>query len=152
MEPPRCTFPRRKSTSVRVLVARNADVNQAKTTSGVTPVYVAAQNGHVEVVQLLLGSNADVNQAKTNTGSTPVFIAAQNGHVDVVTALVASNADVNQATTDAGATPVYVAAQHGHATRPNRHRSFAQAARRSVKQDANRCRPAFPNAEGKNAA
>eukprot|EP00729_Bicosta_minor_P014620 gene14620-biopygen24145 len=78
------------------------------------PIYLAAQEGHVDVVKLLLEHHVNPNQATTNDGCTPVYVAAQNGHVDVVTALVAGNADVNQASTDDGTTPVYMAAQEGH--------------------------------------
>eukprot|EP00729_Bicosta_minor_P003885 gene3885-biopygen17820 len=78
------------------------------------PIYLAAQEGHADVVELLLQNNADGNQATTDDGTTPVFIAAEEGHVDVVQALVAGNADVNKAMPDDGATPVYIAAQKGH--------------------------------------
>eukprot|EP00729_Bicosta_minor_P025232 gene25232-biopygen13573 len=99
---------------VMLLVAYNADVNQARTDTGATPVYTAAEEGHVDVVTALVASNADVNQARTDDGATPVFMAAQNGHVDVVKALVVGNADVNQAITTDGRTPVFMAAQQGH--------------------------------------
>ncbi len=38
-------------------------------TDGRTPLYVASQNGHIEVVRVLFGSGAAVNQAKV-TGVT----------------------------------------------------------------------------------
>eukprot|EP00729_Bicosta_minor_P023935 gene23935-biopygen29499 len=78
------------------------------------PVWLAAQHGHVDVVQVLVASNADVNQGETTDGATPMYVAAQEGHVDVVTVLVAGNADVNQAETTKGATPLFIAAQKGH--------------------------------------
>eukprot|EP00729_Bicosta_minor_P003884 gene3884-biopygen17819 len=78
------------------------------------PIFLAAQEGHADVVQALLASNADVNQAEATIGATPVFIAAEDGHVEVVKLLLANNADVNQAKTDTGATPVFIAAQNGH--------------------------------------
>eukprot|EP00729_Bicosta_minor_P014622 gene14622-biopygen24147 len=99
---------------VKLLLASNADVNQAETDTGCSPVWQAAQEGHVDVVQALVAGNADVNQATTDDGYTPVYMAAWYGHVDVVTALVAGNADVNQAKTVTGSTPVYVAAEKGH--------------------------------------
>ena len=73
---------------VRALVDSGADVNAAKTDDGVTPVYVAAQEGHLEVVRALVDAGADVNSARTTDGATPVFVAAQNGHLEVVRALV----------------------------------------------------------------
>ena len=51
------------------------------------PVYLAARDGHVDVVKALLASNADGNQANTDIGATPVYVAAQNGHVAIVALL-----------------------------------------------------------------
>ena len=39
---------------VRALVEVEAAVNQGRTTDGVTPLYVAACNGHMEVVQAVM--------------------------------------------------------------------------------------------------
>jgi ankyrin repeat protein len=36
------------------LVDAGADVNSARTTDGATPVFIAAQNGHLEVVRALV--------------------------------------------------------------------------------------------------
>jgi predicted LPLAT superfamily acyltransferase len=77
-------------------------------------LFMAVQNGHVEVVRLLLSGGADVNQARTDTGTTLLFMAAQEGHVEVVRLLLSGGADVNQARTDTGATPLFMAAQNGH--------------------------------------
>ena len=82
---------------------------------GATPLFIASQNGHAEVVSLLLGKEGvDVNQA-TNDGATPLYIASQEGHAEVVSLLLGKEGvDVNQATND-GATPLFIASQNGHA-------------------------------------
>jgi predicted LPLAT superfamily acyltransferase len=103
-----------KCTCVRAMVSSGADVNAARTDNGCTPMFVAAEKGHLEVVRVLVSSGADVNAAKTTDGATPVFMAAQNGHLEVVRVLVSSGADVNVARTTDGATPVFMAAQNGH--------------------------------------
>ena len=48
---------------------------------GATPLHIASENGHVEVVRALLDRDkgANVNQAKTN-GATSLFVASENGH------------------------------------------------------------------------
>ncbi len=77
-----------------------------------TPLYIAAQQGHLDVVLALLEKGAEVNQARKG-GATPLFIAAQKGRIDVVLALLEKGAEVNQAR-ESGATPLFIAAQKGH--------------------------------------
>ena len=78
---------------MKLLLANKADVN-ASNHNGATPLYVAAQNGHTEVVKLLLANKADVNARHTD-GRTPLWMAAQEGHTEVVKLLLANKADVN---------------------------------------------------------
>jgi hypothetical protein len=55
-----------------------AAVNSTQTlkarTNGTSPLFVAAQEGYVEVVQLLLEKGADVNQARAEDGITPLYV------------------------------------------------------------------------------
>ena len=46
--------------------------------SGFTPVHIAAQHGHVEVVRVLHELGANVETPNEN-GSTPVYVAAEEG-------------------------------------------------------------------------
>ena len=90
-----------------------ANVN-ASTHTGTTALYIAGQNGHVDVVKTLLANNADVKASMHTDGSTALYIAAQKGHVDVVRTLLANNADINASMHTDGATVLYIAAQNGH--------------------------------------
>lgn len=54
-----------------------------------TPLYKAAENGHLPVVLELLKHNADPNEAPPNF---PLRIAVMNGHVEIVKALLEYNA------------------------------------------------------------
>jgi len=103
-----------KCPCVRALVNSGADVNAARTDNGCTPMFVAAEKGHLEVVRVLVEAGADVNAAKTTDAATPVFIAAEKGHLEVVRVLVEAGADVNSVRTTDGVTPVFMAAQNGH--------------------------------------
>ena len=84
---------------------------------GFTPLWVAAQNGHVKAVEILadalIKKSASVD-APNNKGFTPLWIAAQNGHLEVVEALIGKDAKVDEPDKD-GFTPLFVAAQNGRA-------------------------------------
>ena len=67
---------------MRALMELGAEVNKAKD-NGVTPLCVAAQQGHEAVVRALIEAGADVNKA-TDDGVTPLSIAAQNGYTAIV--------------------------------------------------------------------
>src|SRR5690348_373244 len=74
-------------------------VNAAR--QGATPLYMAAEYGHVEVVKLLLAVNTIQVNAARQDGATPLFIAADKGHVEVVKLLQAVNGiQVNAAMQD----------------------------------------------------
>ena len=64
-----------------MLIGAKADVDKAITDGGCTPVYIAAQNGKAECLQLLINAKADVDKAKHN-GCTPVYIAVQIGQTE----------------------------------------------------------------------
>ena len=76
-----------------MLAELGADVN-IPDKDCVTPVFIAAQNGHVDVISVLAELGADVNIPKNN-GYTPLHFAALHGHTDTVRALIELRADVN---------------------------------------------------------
>ena len=67
-----------------MLVEYGASKDQVRTIDGATPLYIAAQNGHLEVVQFLVESGANIDQGRTHDGATPLLIAAQNEHLEIV--------------------------------------------------------------------
>ena len=61
-----------------LLAKQGVNVNQAAN-DGATPLFIASQEGHAEVVSMLLAKQGvDVNQAM-NDGCTPLCIASENG-------------------------------------------------------------------------
>ncbi|KXZ44156.1 hypothetical protein GPECTOR_72g603 [Gonium pectorale] len=60
------------------------------------PLYVAAQNGHLEAIVALLQAGANKDAARED-GWTPLHIAAQNGHVAVLAALLQAGANKDAA-------------------------------------------------------
>jgi ankyrin repeat protein len=76
-----------------------------------TPLHLAAEKGHKDIVELLLAKGADVN-ARNFTGKTPLQVAAVNGWKKVVELLLAHKADVNLPDNH-GVTPLLWAEQSG---------------------------------------
>ena len=96
---------------------------ETKTKDGchfVTPLIIAARNGHLNSVKILLGYRADIEARGTlkigdevAEGCTPLWAAAVTGHLDVVRLLIERNADVD-GRTPTGSTPLRAAAHEGH--------------------------------------
>ena len=59
------------------------DVNKTDT-AGFTPLFVAAQNGHMNIIRFLLENQADVNARAHRTGNDALAIAEMRGHTQVV--------------------------------------------------------------------
>lgn len=97
---------------VRQLLLAKADTNLVDQ-QGATALYLAAEQGHLEVAKLLLvEGSADANLA-TNTGVTALIIAAYEGHRDIVRCLLRSTADPT-AVDNSGYSAVHAAVKHGH--------------------------------------
>ena len=57
----------------------NVENKNPSNDNGATPLYIAAQNGHVEVCTMIIDNVKDKNPA-CNDGLTPLHIAAKKGH------------------------------------------------------------------------
>lgn len=66
-----------------------------------TSIYLAAKNGHLDVVRMLSDARSSIN-AQDGNGTTPLAFAAWNGHLDIVQFLLSRGADPNIATEHEG--------------------------------------------------
>ena len=75
-----------------MILHHQADI-QATTSSGETPLHVAAENGHTAVVEALLKNGADI-QSTTDGSETALPTAAKTGHYEAVETLLKHGAKV----------------------------------------------------------
>lgn len=82
------------------------------TVGGVSPLYLAASQGHTPAVQKLLMHHAAVDIALED-GTTPLMVAAELGYSEIVKLLLIAKANVNK-TEKHGISALMLAAQNGH--------------------------------------
>ena len=76
-----------------------------------TPLHLAAQYGHIDMVDLLLSKGASI-EAKCPYGKTPLHYAAQGDHTETIKLLLKRGASI-EAKLGSGRTPLHWAAYHG---------------------------------------
>lgn len=90
---------------------KNFDLDQANE-SGQTSFYVAAKEGHIEILEFLEDQGANLNQPDL-LGWTPIIAAIQEGHTEIVKFL-AKHKDVDLDHADkTGCTAIHAAANNG---------------------------------------
>ncbi|MCB9420167.1 MAG: ankyrin repeat domain-containing protein [Ardenticatenaceae bacterium] len=101
------------------LIDQGADVNHKRPDEhtpdkarGQTPLWWAANHGHMASAQKLLAKGADVNTPDYH-GSTPLTMAASSGHLEMVRFLVEAGADVHAQIYD-GRKAFNLAVTNGH--------------------------------------
>ncbi len=76
---------------------------------GMSPLHLAARQGHLDVANALLDAGADVNQRAAGDQTTPLLIATINGQFDLAKQLLDRGANPNLAQATNGVTPLYAA-------------------------------------------
>jgi ankyrin repeat protein len=94
-----------------LVIELSQDVRSRNIIDDTTPLHLASQNGHKQVVCFLLEHGADVS-ARGYFGATPLSLALHSGHVGVAHILVERGADVSAR--DRSDTPLHLALSQGH--------------------------------------
>ncbi|XP_067101085.1 ankyrin repeat and SOCS box protein 3 isoform X2 [Osmerus mordax] len=99
---------------VRLLIAVPGCELEARDDNNITPLFLSAQYGRRECLQILIDAGADVNTQAADL-ATPLMIASQQGYEDCVNTLLAHGADANILCNDSWPQiPIHAAAEFGH--------------------------------------
>ena len=91
----------------------NVVLNSRNKVTDSTPLHIATEGGHFDVVKKLLdagASAADENKA----GLTPIHIAAKFGHTELIDKFHKSNVNLRQLSRKTGLTALHIAAYYGN--------------------------------------
>lgn len=81
--------------------------------NGASPLYMACQEEHEEIVKLLLAYKADTYLCNKNSKYSPLYIACEIGNKKIVELLLNNGANANLCIED-GLCPLHIACQKGH--------------------------------------
>ena len=96
---------------VKLLTKSGIDVNHARD-DGKTPLHVASEYGHTDIVKFLLENGAEKSMSMTErSGCTPLTLAAMTGQTPVMSELIKHGANIN---VRSGFPPLHAAALLGH--------------------------------------
>lgn len=97
----------------KFLIQNNANVNHAAMfINGKTPLIVAAEQGHENIVALLINAKADHHKT-THLGMSALMFTSQNGHLRTVNILASHNDQINQSDFK-NRTALFFAVNKGH--------------------------------------
>jgi ankyrin repeat protein len=99
---------------VKALLGTDKSALKKKTRDGCTPLFMAAMQGHADVVKTLTAGGADVDEEGAR-GMSPLCVASLCGRADAVKALLENKANLRlPADGHKGHQPIHLAAMHGH--------------------------------------
>lgn len=72
---------------VDLLIERGANINERTKNEGMTPLMMAVNRGHVNIVRALVEIGVDMETQTVGTGDTALHIACEKGESEIVTIL-----------------------------------------------------------------
>ncbi|TRZ11283.1 hypothetical protein HGM15179_015801 [Zosterops borbonicus] len=97
---------------LRVLLEAGAGIDNVPTESGTTPLFLAVENRHTEVVKFLLQHGTSVEGSHSWSGWNSLHQASFQGSTEIMQMLLEKGAS-KDCQDDFGITPLFVAAQYG---------------------------------------
>lgn len=94
---------------VKVLIDAGTDLNKCYYDD--TPLFIAVEDGHREIVEMLISAGVNVNARSGHFPTQPLVEAAEKGYSDIVELLIHAGATLNTKYTR---TPLGMAAWKGH--------------------------------------
>lgn len=103
----------KEEASALLLLQKGANPNKAEKEKGVTPFFLAAELGALDIVKKALNHHANVNKAD-HKGFTPLYMAVQNNHEEVVNLLLKKGASPNLKSYENNLFPLIAATLNGN--------------------------------------
>ena len=100
--------------AVRTMLDAEPKLLESRNADNLTPLHLAAINGHIAISRLLLEKGVEVD-AGDKENSTALHNAAARGHEEIVSLLVNQGAGINRKD-DNGMTPLHFACSYGRET------------------------------------
>ena len=87
---------------------------EVKDPSGLTPLHLACQHTHLDIVQYLINDQKCNAETTTSKGHTPLHIACKSGHLHIVRCLITDHKCNPHCTDKNGYTPLHAASESGN--------------------------------------
>ncbi|WP_253299952.1 ankyrin repeat domain-containing protein [Wolbachia endosymbiont of Chironomus riparius] len=97
---------------LELLIAKKANIN-IQDANGYTPLYLAIENGYIDIATFLINVGAKVNIECGHSKSTALHLAAKKGHQSIITHLLEKRSNPN-ALNRYGQIPLHFAAKYNN--------------------------------------
>ena len=84
--------------AINILMKKGAKPNGTSSSNGLTPLHIAVQFGHMQIVERLLNANNLEIDAMDQQGMTALHIAISRGYEDICRYLIDNGASINIST------------------------------------------------------
>ncbi|KAK4182741.1 ankyrin repeat-containing domain protein [Podospora australis] len=95
------------------LIQMGVDVNSVARSHGLTPLMVAAESSHLDLMDLFMCKGADL-ELRSDDGRTVIWHAAAKGEVEALRFLIQKGSEIEALCGDLQSTPLSIAAENGH--------------------------------------